>query len=279
MRRCLPFASCVCGSVLLAACGGASGTHGDGAGGAGDLGPGSVNLGSGASGVAGNGSSGGVGVSTNGTDTAGSGHGGTPVTGVTPVDTTTACASQASSANVGVLDMLIVQDTTGSMEDPAAGGTAGESKWTLITNAITSFVNDPASAGIGAGIEFFSDTQANGCSVSGYETPEVPIAPLNGNAGAITGAIKDTSWVGRPQRPSRSRGPWCTPRSGRRVIRPTRWLSCWQPTAFRTSTRTAPACAAPGMVVRGEPRTPLHSKTRTTPPNRASAERPQSPPT
>jgi len=48
-------------------------------------------------------------------------------------------------------------DTSASMDDLVA---AGESKWSAITSAMTTFVNDPASAGIGLGLQYFPLTAA-----------------------------------------------------------------------------------------------------------------------
>ena len=43
-------------------------------------------------------------------------------------------------------------DKSASMDDPTA---SGRSKWDVITRSLVTFVNDPKSAGIGAGLGFF----------------------------------------------------------------------------------------------------------------------------
>ncbi len=139
-----------------------------------------------------------------------SADGGLVVTTVTPVTATNACVSQKDKATPEALDIFIMQDRSGSMGDATA---AGPSKWTVITGALTKFVNDKQSAGIGAGIGFFAvETPAaadaggghgrhgggNGggndsCNAADYAIPDVPIANLNGNAAAIVKAIGNIS--------------------------------------------------------------------------------------
>lgn len=104
------------------------------------------------------------------------------------------------------LDMYIMYDQSGSMGETVPGN---QTKWTAIKTALTGFVNDPASAGIGVGIQYFplqtggSTTCKQGdpncfcacipfinlcfgcfvttggdCTVADYATPDVPIEML-----------------------------------------------------------------------------------------------------
>lgn len=128
----------------------------------------------------------------------GTGHG-TAVTQVMTVAETTACAQHAVDASLQQLDLLVVQDKTGSMEDQTA---AGASKWKVISEALEAFLQDSKSAGIGAGIEFFGGSNASSCVVANYEKPSVPIANLPGNAAAISAAIRSTNPNGRTPTPA-----------------------------------------------------------------------------
>jgi hypothetical protein len=157
------------------------------------------------------GGTGGNGGASGGTGTAGGsgsppqspGYYGTPVTSTTPVGSTNACTNSSANASLGQLDMLIVEDSTGSMTDQTA---AGPTKWKMITDALTTFVNDPASAGMGAGIEFFNGNMRNACAAATYATPSVPIATLNGNAAPIVAAIGRATVSGSTPTPSALQG-------------------------------------------------------------------------
>jgi hypothetical protein len=140
---------------------------------------------------------------TTGSPPPGPGYYGVPVTTTTPVAAPNACTNSSADASLGQLDILIVEDSTGSMGDKTA---AGPTKWTMITDALTVFVNDPASAGIGAGIEFFSGDSGNACTVARYATPAVPIRPLNGNAAAIVAAIRAITPAGYTPTPAALEG-------------------------------------------------------------------------
>ncbi len=124
---------------------------------------------------------------------------GAPVTSVTPVDTGSACASQALAASGGTLDIFIMLDKSMSMSDKTPNGS---SKWDVITQAIGDFVNDPKSTGIEAGLGFFGISAGTGgrhggsessCTASDYAKPVVPIAALPSNAQPIANAIAQQS--------------------------------------------------------------------------------------
>jgi Mg-chelatase subunit ChlD len=62
------------------------------------------------------------------------------------------CATTTQKATQSPLDLYFMLDTSGSMDDLVA---AGQSKWSAVVTAMTGFVNDPASAGIGVGLQYF----------------------------------------------------------------------------------------------------------------------------
>lgn len=109
-----------------------------------------------------------------GTETSVFGPGGDPtgggeaITGTFPVtapsrveDTATpdasvdlnACAVDKQEGKLAPLDLVVMQDTSGSMWTYTDGTTT--TKWTAIKQALGSFMTDPESAGIGMGIQFF----------------------------------------------------------------------------------------------------------------------------
>jgi Mg-chelatase subunit ChlD len=101
----------------------------------------------------------------------------------------TACTSTSAAAELIPLDLLILLDRSGSMDDQV--------KWPGATGAIKSFVNDPASKGVNVGIVYFPvDVQGDDCNEKLYEKPVVDVAALPGNAKAITDSIDATSAQG-----------------------------------------------------------------------------------
>jgi hypothetical protein len=61
------------------------------------------------------------------------------------------CAGDISTAELLPLDIYVMLDSSGSMLDLASGVT----KWSAVSRALTAFVADPGSAGIGVGLQFF----------------------------------------------------------------------------------------------------------------------------
>ncbi|MFO0550585.1 MAG: vWA domain-containing protein [Polyangiaceae bacterium] len=136
------------------------------------------------------------------------------------------CAGDEYGAEKVPLDIYIMLDQSGSMGDPDSNGAV---KWDSCASAIGQFVNQPAAAGIGVGIQYFpvpngvscptfpvqcssdNDCQAgcgpcdippgfpfgfcsgvgdaDSCSVVDYATPDVEIGSLPANATAITNSI------------------------------------------------------------------------------------------
>lgn len=67
------------------------------------------------------------------------------------------CASSTQEAKELPLDLYLMLDSSGSMDDLVA---PQKSKWNSVAAAMTAFFNDPASAGIGVGLQYFPLTQA-----------------------------------------------------------------------------------------------------------------------
>jgi hypothetical protein len=62
------------------------------------------------------------------------------------------CAGEVTDAKRVPLDIYLMLDSSASMLDLASGTT---SKWTAVTNALATFLQDPESEGIGVGLQFF----------------------------------------------------------------------------------------------------------------------------
>lgn len=69
------------------------------------------------------------------------------------------CAGEVTQGERKPLDMYIMMDLSGSMEVEAA---AGVTKWTAVRQALTGFLQDSASDGIGVGIQYFPLLTAGG---------------------------------------------------------------------------------------------------------------------
>jgi hypothetical protein len=130
-----------------------------------------------------------------------------------------ACAATSSEAQQVPLDMYIMFDQSGSMDEPAGNTT----KWNAVTTAMKAFVQQPEAAGIGVGIQYFGISGGGGmcplscvtdadcgagcgpcvpffgicsgagasdsCNAADYANPDVEIAPLPGAAQAIIASI------------------------------------------------------------------------------------------
>jgi hypothetical protein len=126
-RRCAAwFVAAIAAASIAAACGSDTASSQAGAGAA----------------AAGSGGMGGAGFAT-GTSASGSsssGEGGS-------------CAGEVQSANLLPLDMYLMLDRSLSMEEDTA--VVGTTKWEAVLEALTAFVNDSGSQGIGVGIQYF----------------------------------------------------------------------------------------------------------------------------
>jgi hypothetical protein len=83
-------------------------------------------------------------------------------------------------------DVIIMFDQSQSMEAQEGGAT----RWQGVTQATIGFVQSPDSAGLGVGIQYFGRAFAlEDCNPATYQTAEVPIGVLPGNAQAIVDSI------------------------------------------------------------------------------------------
>ncbi|HEY7372015.1 MAG TPA: hypothetical protein VIF57_07525, partial [Polyangia bacterium] len=72
--------------------------------------------------------------------------------------TDAACATQSVVAQTLPLDLYMMIDSSGSMTEPTA---AGPTKWMAVQSALRAFFNDPMSAGISVGLQYFPQIQPN----------------------------------------------------------------------------------------------------------------------
>lgn len=61
------------------------------------------------------------------------------------------CAGEVTTGKLLPLDMFVMLDTSGSMLETAAG----KDKWSSVKHAMTTFLRDPGSAGLGVGVQYF----------------------------------------------------------------------------------------------------------------------------
>lgn len=126
------------------------------------------------------------------------------------------CAATVNKAQQVPLGMYLMMDRSGSMQGQ---------RWSDVTSAVKAFVDQPSTAGIGVGLEFFppvgcadecntnadcgpcapctkffpflpgvcTGASANDCNVAEYATPAVTIATLPGIAQVIKDTINNTS--------------------------------------------------------------------------------------
>jgi hypothetical protein len=116
----------------------------------------------------GNGGSGGSGTGVAGGPGAGGGGGGSFALpdaaagtggGVDAAASTQRCAEEAYRAEIVPLDLMILVDASASMSDAAGMG----SKWEAAQNALSAFVRDPRSAGLGVGLQFYPGGKERPC--------------------------------------------------------------------------------------------------------------------
>jgi uncharacterized protein YegL len=112
------------------------------------------------------------------------------------LDPDASCAQTSAEAALVPLDIIVLLDRSGSMLG---------SKWNGVTNAIVTFVTDPASAGVNVGLTYFPRglNGQNDCSDSTYRPLAVSVAELPAQATAVTASIQTTTPTGgTPMRPA-----------------------------------------------------------------------------
>jgi len=147
-----------------------------------------------------------------------SGDGGNQSTGDAP-----ACATSIVKADKIPLDLYVMLDQSGSMTDAVSGG---GTKWSTVTSALGTFLQQPGLDGVSVGIQyfgvppgggtcstlsctvdadcgatacgpclanvcvgFFGSAGTDSCTASDYATPSVEIAPLPGVASQIISSM------------------------------------------------------------------------------------------
>ncbi|WP_437486963.1 vWA domain-containing protein [Sorangium sp. So ce1014] len=124
------------------------------------------------------------------------GAGGFGATGAGGFDEGASCAQTSAAAALMPLDMLVLLDRSGSMLG---------SKWSGVTSALSTFVNDAASAGMNVGLTYFprGNNGMNDCDHTAYDQLAVSIGELPLHTPEITGSIRGTSpGGGTPMRPA-----------------------------------------------------------------------------
>ncbi|WP_129577798.1 MULTISPECIES: VWA domain-containing protein [Sorangium] len=144
--------------VIFAACGGADGSVSGGGTGGASTGDGA---GSGTSSENGSGPSSSTGYGTdepggiNGASSSGAGEG---------AGGDASCAGETSTAELVPLDLYIMLDASGSMDEPLSRGVT---KWDAVTDALEAFFTDEQSVGLGVGLQYFplpDDDVPSSCS-------------------------------------------------------------------------------------------------------------------
>ncbi|HVW29889.1 MAG TPA: vWA domain-containing protein [Polyangiaceae bacterium] len=140
--------------------------------------------------------------------------------------TTSVCGGGALSGCVGdryageeiPLDIYIMFDVSCSMSCPAEETGPGlccrggpNPRIDQVRDAVTSFLKDPMSDGIGVGIGYFGFMPGGqtSCDPSRYSAPSVPIAPLPGNADAVIASLNAAQPTGETPTGAAIRGA-CT---------------------------------------------------------------------
>ena len=86
------------------------------------------------------------------------------------------CVGVTTTAELVPLDLYLLLDASGSMVEKTGASGQGVSKWDAVTNALQAFFQDPKSAGLGVGLQYFpvrdpaapaSCTSSNQCGAFG----------------------------------------------------------------------------------------------------------------
>lgn len=97
------------------------------------------------------------------------------------------CAKSETKAEQVPLDMYVMLDSSGSMDEPAGTST----KWTEVTKALGTFLKQPSAAGISVGIQYFPqliNAEAS-CDATKYAKPAVEISLLPGASSKLVTSI------------------------------------------------------------------------------------------
>jgi hypothetical protein len=78
---------------------------------------------------------------------------------VAPPSTNQSCAEEAHRAEIIPVDLMLLLDSSASMNESAGAG----NKWQAAQSALSAFVRDPRSAGLGAGLQFYPGGRERPC--------------------------------------------------------------------------------------------------------------------
>ena len=166
----------------------------------------------------------------------------TPPSGNDDAQDPAGCGAESRKAETLSLDMVDhVMDRSASMNE-----TVRRRAWNrqLLTSALQTFVEDPASQGIGVSLQYFGIPTADvlgigmvSCDVAEYAKPDVPMTVLPAAAPAIVASLMAHSPLGATPTVPALEGAIQYAKLGRAAIPRTRSWSCWRPTAIPTTAR------------------------------------------
>jgi hypothetical protein len=159
------------------------------------------------------------------------------------LDPDAACTSEKREGERLPLDMYFLLDQSGSMSEQVQGG----SKWTVVSDSLVGFLNDPANADIGVGIGYFpANAQSTcmagdpgcicipfvnicfsnvggSCTVTDYATASIPLSLPPNHAPVATDIAKHGPGGGTPTRPALEGAvqyvtSWATSNPGRKIV-------------------------------------------------------------
>lgn len=119
------------------------------------------------------------------------GNGTGPASGGTPsVPSFDECAEEVVTGKLAPLDLFVMLDTSGSMLETTG---AGVEKWVAVKQALSEFLNDEGSAGIGVGIQYFPQQVAGAPETCRINADCGAAGPCFLNACAASGAPCSTN--------------------------------------------------------------------------------------
>ena len=146
------------------------------------------------------------------------GSGGETASGICGSSTGSGCVGDRYAGEEIPLDIYVMFDVSCSMSCPAEETGPGlccrggpNPRIDQVRNAVTSFLKDPMSDGIGMGIGYFGFMPGGqtSCDPTKYSAPSVPIAPLPGNADALIASLNAAQPTGETPTGAAIRGA-CT---------------------------------------------------------------------
>src|SRR5690606_1759529 len=125
------------------------------------------------------------------------------------------CVGQQFAGEAIPTDVYIMFDQSCSMSCPVERSGRGQCcmggpdpRIDPVRAAVDSFLRDEDSNGMGVGIGYFGymEVGSTSCDPDDYSEPDVPIAPLPGNAGALTSSLNSVEPTGETPTGSAIRG-------------------------------------------------------------------------